>query len=160
MSVPPTTDCFWAAPGKVLAGAYPGSWHDPEASRATVDAILAAGVSLFLDLTEAGELQPYATLLQGRARHLRQPIRDMSVCTESDLTSALDAIDDELARGGIVYVHCWGGCGRTGMVVSAWWVRHGEDPRRALARYARDHGAPCPETAEQRALVLAWSAGR
>jgi hypothetical protein len=160
MSLPPTNECFWAEPGRLLAGKYPGAWHDPTAARATVDAILGAGVSLFLDLTEAGELPPYADLLHRRGRHLRRPIRDMSACSEADLVLALDAIDDELFRGGVVYVHCWGGCGRTGMVVSAWWVRHGVEPSRALARYARRCGAPCPETAKQRALVLGWSGGR
>jgi hypothetical protein len=160
MFLSPTDECFWAAPGRLLAGTYPGGWRDPEAVRAKLDAILDARVSLFLDLTEAGELPPYADLLEGRASHVRRPIRDMSACSETELVMALDAIDDELSRGGVVYVHCWGGCGRTGMVVSAWWVRHGVEPRRALARYERRCGAPCPETAEQRRLVLGWSSGR
>lgn len=167
----PTDECFWAEPGRLLAGRYPGAWDDPAAARTKVEAIVAAGVTLFLDLTEEGELAPYAHLLESARpggqsppgtvpRYVRRAIRDMSVCSDDELSGALDEIDAELARDGVVYVHCWGGCGRTGTVVSAWWVRHGAEPREALTRYADLRGYPCPETAEQRALVLGWSAGR
>jgi protein-tyrosine phosphatase len=129
-----------------------------------VEALLGAGVTLFLDLTEEGELDAYAELLDGRARHVRRPIVDMTVCSEDELAAALDAIDDELARGGLVYVHCWGGCGRTGTVVSAWWVRHGAEPWEALHRYQHlsrpIQRQNCPETPEQHALVLGWARGR
>ena len=47
------------------------------------------------------------------------PIRDFSVPAPDDLVATLDAIDAELAAGGIVYVHCWAGCGRTGVVVGS-----------------------------------------
>lgn len=173
--LPPTDECFWAEPGRLLAGKYPGAWQDEAAVRAKLDAILGAGVTLFLDLTEERELEPYAHLLRPGGRsgespsgttrgHIRRPIVDMSVCTDDDLAAALDTIDDELARGGVVYVHCWGGCGRTGTVVSAWWVRHGVEPAEALRRYQRLSRAiqwqHCPQTREQHALVLGWSAGR
>ncbi|HEY7732569.1 MAG TPA: protein-tyrosine phosphatase family protein [Gaiellaceae bacterium] len=159
----PTAECFWVEPGRLLAGRHPGAHGDPAAATATVEAIVRAGATLFLDLTEEGELAAYAHLLAGRARHLRRPIVDMWVCGGDELAETLDAIDDELARGGVVYVHCWGGCGRTGTVVSAWWVRHGTAPLEALERYRRAAGAftsrRCPETPEQEALVLGWGAG-
>ena len=64
-----------------------------------------------------------------RVRHDRRPIRDFSVPTASELVVTLDAIDVELDAGGVVYVHCWAGCGRTGVVVGV------------LARAARDGAA-------------------
>jgi hypothetical protein len=155
-------DWFWAEPGRLLAGPYPGAHGDERAARARLEPLLAAGVTLFLDLTEEGELDPYAHLLEGRARHVRRPIADMSVTEVTDLAATLDEIDAELARGGVVYVHCWGGCGRTGTAVSAWWVRHGAEPFAALERYraaARAYTTMrCPQTPEQEALVLAWRA--
>jgi hypothetical protein len=45
-------------------------------------------------------------------------------------------------------------------VVGSWLVRHGVDPRAALARIAKVRGLGCPQTLEQRLLVLAWRAGR
>jgi protein-tyrosine phosphatase len=150
----PPRGCFWAEPRKLLAGRYPGS---------TVEEVEAAGVTLFVDLTEEGELEPYAQRLSG-PRHVRFPIVDMWVTSAEQLVHTLDVIDQEIASGGIVYVHCWGGCGRTGTVVAAWWVRHGADPSEALARYQQLCRAystrRCPETPEQVALVRSWQPGR
>jgi protein-tyrosine phosphatase len=119
-----------------------------------VASLLAAGVTLFLDLTQEGELEPYAHLVPPPARHVRIPIRDFSVPSLEQLESALDEIDGELAAGGLVYVHCWAGCGRTGVVVGSWLVRHGSTPGDALARIAETRGLGCPQTLEQRLLVL------
>jgi protein-tyrosine phosphatase len=152
--VPAPRGCFWADPGRLLAGRYPG---------ASVDELLAAGVTLFVDLTEEGELEPYVTRVVG-ARHVRFPVLDMWVTSDEQLVRTLDAIDAELAGGGTVLVHCWGGCGRTGTVIAAWWVRHGADPGEALERYqtlCRAYSTRrCPETPEQVALVRRWRPGR
>jgi protein-tyrosine phosphatase len=85
---------------------------------------------------------------------VRLPIRDFSVPTALELEAALDEIDAELAVGGLVYVHCWAGCGRTGVVVGSWLVRHGMAPQEALARIAETRGLGCPQTLEQRLMVL------
>jgi len=125
-----------------------------------LEELLEVGISLFLDLTHEGELEPYAQHLRPPARSLRAPIRDLSVPTADDLRSLLDEIDGEIARGGSVYVHCWAGCGRTGVVVGCWLVRHGATPHEALERIAETRGAGCPQTLEQRLLILSWEAGR
>lgn len=146
---PPTT----IEPGRLIAGRHPCAWGAENAA-AEVRDLLDAGVTLFLDLTHEGELEPYAYLVGPPARHLRIPIRDFSVPTAPELESALDEIDAELAAGGLVYVHCWAGCGRTGVVVGSWLVRHGTSPQDALARIAQTRGLGCPQTLEQRLLVL------
>ncbi len=66
-----------------------------------------------------------------------------------------------------MYVHCWGGIGRTGTVVGSWLVRHGVmAPEQALDLLtelrASDRGAGhrrSPETPEQRAFVRRWRPG-
>ncbi len=122
--------------------------------------LLGLGVTLFLDLTEPGELAPYDGLLGDGARHVRVPVRDFTVPSEEQILVALDLIDSELRAGGIVYVHCWAGCGRTGVVVGCWLVRHGAEPKRALERIAETRGLGCPQTREQRLAVLGWEGGR
>jgi protein-tyrosine phosphatase len=87
-------------------------------------------------------------------------VRDFSVPTRESLVQTLDAIDEELAAGGVVYLHCWAGCGRTGVVAGCWLVRHGTDPREALAVIAEKRGLGCPQTLEQRLTVLAWQTGQ
>jgi protein-tyrosine phosphatase len=144
---------------RLLAGRHPSALG-PEEVAAEITALLGSGVTLFVNLTQEGELEPYEHLLPGHVRHVRRPIRDFSVPAPEELETTLDLVDGELAAGGIVYVHCWAGCGRTGVVVGSWLVRHGLDPREALARIAAERGAGCPQTLEQRLLVLDWQKGR
>ena len=144
--------------GRVIAGRHPCAWG-AEYAWLEVDGLVKAGVTLFVDLTQSGELDPYASLVEPPARYLNRPIRDFSVPVRDDLVGILDDIDLELEAGGIVYVHCWAGCGRTGVVVGSWLVRHGVAPDEALRRIAEARGLGCPQTLEQRAFVLGWNAG-
>jgi len=121
--------------------------------------LVEAGVTLFVDLTHEGELEPYASLVAPPVRYVNRPIRDFSIPTRDGLVEILDEIDAEIDAGGVVYVHCWAGCGRTGVVVASWLVRHGLDADDALRRIAEARGIGCPQTLEQRAFVLGWSRG-
>src|SRR6185436_3374461 len=107
----PTDASYWVEPGRLLAGRYPDD----------TQALQAAGVTLFVDLTEDGELPPYD--VKPPARHVRAPIADFSTPSTEGMRATLDLIDSE--PGGVVFVHCRGGCGRTGTVVACWLVRHG-----------------------------------
>jgi protein-tyrosine phosphatase len=148
---PPT----WIEPGRLIAGRHPSA-AGPERATESVHDLLASGVTLFVDLTEEGELEPYEELVPRSARYLRFPVRDFTVPDPSTLTSILEAIDVEIEAGGIPYVHCWAGCGRTGVVVGCWLVRHGTEQREALDRIARTRGPGCPQTVEQRLAILDW----
>ena len=144
--------------GRLIAGRHPCAWGSENAPL-EVRELVDAGVTLFLDLTQPGELEPYASLVVPPSRYLNLPIRDFSVPTRDGLVATLDEIDAELDAGGIVYVHCWAGCGRTGVVVGSWLVRHGADPNDALQRIADARGLGCPQTLEQRLVVLDWRRG-
>lgn len=152
---PPTV----VEPGRLIAGRHPCAWG-PENAWLEVGELAKAGVTLFLDLTHEGELEPYASHVEPPARYLNLPIRDFSVPTREGLVAILDEIDAELAAGGIVYVHCWAGCGRTGVVVGCWLVRHGVEAGEALRRIAELRGLGCPQTLEQRMFVLQWRKGQ
>jgi protein-tyrosine phosphatase len=146
-------------PGRLVAGRHPCALAPEDASREVRD-LVDSGVTVFLDLTQNGELEPYAELVVPPARYVNRPIRDFSIPTRQSLIATLDEIDREIAAGGIVYVHCWAGCGRTGVVVGTWLVRHGVDPEEALRRIADARGLGCPQTVEQRVFVLDWRAGQ
>jgi hypothetical protein len=159
----PLGDSYWVMPGRLLAGEYPGARDDAQARR-QLRRLRWSGVTDFVDLTEAGEygLRPYAPLLDGATRHARFPIPDRDVPGDGAMRGILDAIDAALADGRTVYLHCFGGIGRTGTVVGCWLVRHGASGEEALRRIAdwrtgtSDAWWPSPETDEQRAFVLAW----
>ena len=107
------------------------------------------GVDFVVDLTEEGELPAYA---RDGVAHRRMAIRDFGVPTQDEMTRILDTIDDALADGHTVFVHCRGGIGRTGTVVGCWLRRHGSSADEVLAALGGR-----PETEEQHAMIRGWS---
>ncbi len=135
----------------LLAGPYPGPGD--------VERLRAAGVELFVDLTEAGEYG-ISSYDPAGGRHLRFPIPDHGVPSEEEMAAILDTLDAGLADGAGVYVHCLAGAGRTGTVAGCWLVRHGLTGGEALVAIAERRGVACrpsPETPEQREFVLGWA---
>lgn len=150
---------------RLLAGEYPGA-ADPAEARRRLQAFAAHGIGVFVDLTHPTDLlPPYWPLLVPPARRLSQPIVDLGTTSVPHMTGILDDVDAALARGDSVYVHCWGGVGRTGTVVGCWLVRHGLDEgdpiaRLAALRAALPGGLSSPETRAQQTMVAAWTRGR
>ncbi|MFN2154785.1 MAG: hypothetical protein ACK2UX_06085, partial [Anaerolineae bacterium] len=112
----PIPDSYWVVPGKLLAGEYPGARTTDQAKH-KLRQLLAAGITYFLDLTEAGEhgLHSYAALLEAEARalgrtveHQRMPIPDVRTPAREQMARSLETIDAALAAGQIVYLHCYG----------------------------------------------------
>ena len=167
----PIPNTYWVVPGRFLAGEYPGAPVDA-LTRQKLQAMLQGGVTHFVDLTEPGELVPYESLLHEQAAqlgvaafHARHAITDVSVPrTPSEMASILDAVDNAIAEGGTVFVHCWGGVGRTGTVVGCWLVRHGLTGDAALTQLGQwwkgvekaDRKRTSPETSEQHTYVRNW----
>jgi protein-tyrosine phosphatase len=157
----PTPESYWVTPD-VLAGKYPGAKLDGDAV-AKVRALLDAGVKTFVDLTEDDELLPYAHLLPDDVTHIRVAVPDVTCPSVHQVRDALQVLHGS-RDGGIVYVHCRGGCGRTGVIVGCYLVESGLPPDEALARVHELTrvlwSKPCPETPEQMELVLNWRGRR
>ena len=164
---------YWVVPGRFAAGEYPGATNRQQAA-GRLRTLLRAGIDHFINLTERHEpLEPYAEVAAQEAGqldmtvvHARHPIGDMSVPRRPQQTAGiLDAIDEALADGRNVYVHCWGGIGRTGTVVGCWLVRHGMTGDEALDQIAewwlgmqkRYIHPRSPQTREQRNYVRNWA---
>ena len=149
MTAAPTPESFWVENGTLLAGRYP--------YEEAVSALVAVGVTLFVDLTDPDEGNPpYEQFLPDGVRRVNVPFSDFSAGTADTVRAALDAIAAEIAAGGIPYVHCLWGCGRTGTVIGCRLVRHGLTPAAALASIRERCGRDCPETEPQRAMIRGW----
>jgi len=168
----PPEDTYWVVPGKLLAGSYPGSrWLEDEARR-NLKSLLDLGVTHLIDLTEEGELVTYNHLLEELAgwydnsiSHSRHPITDMHTAPKKHIKQILDEIDAALEQDEVVYIHCWGGIGRTGMIVGCYLVRHGmtgQDALETIQHLRADVYSGwmrSPETDEQCRVVLGWKPG-
>ena len=76
----------------------------------------------------------------------------------------MDALDAAMAGGHKIYLHCWGGIGRTGTTVGCWLVRHGLSGGQALIHLNELYRTAeqsrifpqSPETDAQLNFILGW----
>ena len=179
----PTGRSYWVVENRFAAGAYPGKKGRWELERVpeVVEQLLDAGIDRFVNLTQDypdgtdRHLTRYDPDVEPHAEVGRYPIRDVYIPTDEFMVEILDAIDDDLAGGHNVYVHCWGGVGRTGTVVGCWLIRHGyataDDVLEMISdlrigdagrgpNAGRGETRESPETLEQVDFVVGWEHGR
>lgn len=187
----PTPWSNWVIPGQVIAGAYPASLDDAETNR-ILTTLLESGINTFVCLQaevninipdlawKSGHgLRPYirdAQKILSKARHtcspritqqkidfLHLPIIDGNVTTDSALNKLAIDCCDRVLRGEKLYIHCWGGHGRTGTLVSIMLGRLYDFPYTTAMRYTQAYhdsrvypqGVRSPQTPVQRAQVRA-----
>ncbi|SMP42316.1 Dual specificity phosphatase, catalytic domain [Neorhodopirellula lusitana] len=178
-SIPtPCPRTYWVLDHRFLAGAYPGR-ADPQEHRQRIKTLFDAGMRTFVNLQEEDEtnnsgqrfvryddeLRRLAAASDQRIAHLRFPIPDGGVTTVDRMRSILDAIDLSLDAGRSVYVHCFGGMGRTGTTVCCWMLRHGfANKENVLTQLTSLRQADleraswkAPENDQQAAFILSWS---
>lgn len=168
----PLPETYWVEKGSFLAGEYPGHFS-MEQARKRIDALIQAGFNTFIDLTKPNELMPYLEILKEESgvydidvQYYRFGIGDFGLPSPVLMKSILDQIDTSLQAGRKVYLHCWGGIGRTGTTVGCYLVRRGSSGDEALRQLsAWWRGVPksslhprSPETPEQAAFIRDWSA--
>ena len=94
------------------------------------------------------------------------PIKDWSVTTDRQIIRILNQIDMCIKYDKPVYVHCWGGKGRTGAVFGCYLARHGFatgydvlEMINKLRKGTENYSEPSPETRNQINMVLNWTEG-
>ena len=168
----PHANCYWLIPGQLLAGEHPGAIAAADCL-ARIDALLDAGVRQFIDLTAEHEgPAPYVPVLIERAAvrdvrvdHRRFAIPDFGVPSPESMRATLDVIYRVIGARELIYLHCWGGVGRTGTVAGCLLREQGFDAAGALdlidrkwrSMEKRTRHPSSPETTEQVAFIKRWS---
>lgn len=145
------------------AGEYPGD-KNGETAKNKLTRMIQFGIRCFFDLTEEGELIPYENLLPPNVSYVRFPIRDVSVPQSIENVRKLVQTILQTADGthGEVYVHCWGGVGRTGTIIACLIAEGMENPtldkvmgelRTRFAMMPKSAYRQTPETKEQEQFV-------
>lgn len=180
LGVIPFDRSYWVVPGRLLAGLYPSS-VDPKAETDMLGRLLAVGVSHVINLTEHGErnharilLRDYSPSLLAMANSMgisavcrRFAVPDMGVPHPQTMAAILDDVDGAIRQNRTVYVHCWGGKGRTATVVGCYLARHNlatGDKALTMIRYLRrtdaKAGEDAPEHPSQCDFVRGWKPGQ
>ena len=172
----PFTRSYWFIPEKLLAGGYPGS-EDPIEEETNLKGLIQAGIRHVISLMEPQEYDrqddpfpPYVDNMESIAQKLKISvtfdqisIKDFSAPTERQMVRILNQIDVCIKYDKPVYVHCWGGKGRTGTVVGCYLARHGNaagndviEKIKELRKNTEDFSDPSAETKEQINMVIYW----
>ena len=146
------------ANGIIYAGEYPGDKND-ELARQKIEQMHHFGIRHFIDLTEEGELRPYSHLLPAGTTYTRFPIADCGAPKSIESVQSLLLRIEELKKmDGYVYVHCWGGVGRTGTIVACYLSQNWGEPdlnlvldalRKNFSEMPKSAYKKTPETKEQ-----------
>ena len=167
----PLPGSYWVEPGRLLVGEFPGS-----RSRAdTMDRlkqVLAAGITQFVDLTDATELPSYEALLPfatpsgRRVQYMRESIPDHGVPVSAVTMERIVAtLRNALDAGEVVYLHCRAGIGRSAMVAACYFVERGMSAEAALEALQKcwkqsaksQHWVCVPETEDQYEYIREWA---
>lgn len=179
LNVIPFDRSYCVIPGRFLAGFYPASDKPDEATQ-KLQRLLDVGINHVINLTESVEKNWAGQFLTDYKPELveladrqnlkmscyRFPIRDGGIPSVNGMKNILDNIDTALKDNKVVYLHCWGGRGRTATVVGCFLARHGLSVGeqalqtiRYLRRTDAKATAEAPETDIQKNFVVNWSAG-
>ncbi|QNN56629.1 ATP-binding cassette domain-containing protein [Diaphorobacter ruginosibacter] len=123
------TGFLWIVPGKLAGAAMPGAVDDIHHDLALLKRV---GVTTLITLTERDIDQ--AALAQHGLKNVHLPVYDREAPSLGQIQMLLKRMESLMSRGDVLAVHCLGGLGRTGTVLTAWLIREGLTAQEALRR--------------------------
>lgn len=122
---------FYKVEDSFYAGEYPFA-PNLDVGKVKISILEKLGVSNVIDLTEEDELIPYKNYLPS-INYYRFPIKDRHIPDSFEsVQSLMEIIREALENSKVIYIHCWGGVGRTGTIVACWLVYNGIPSSKAI----------------------------
>ena len=141
----PTPESNWVVKGKLIAGAFPG-FLENDKNEDSLTQILNSGVTTFACLQKEYDpdireelwrnnygLRPYfkdvermiqtkeqypkLTTTIEKASFVHEKIRDCDITDDATTLRLAKKLVKAIYEGEVIYLHCWGGHGRTGIIV-------------------------------------------
>ncbi len=135
---------YWVIAERLAGCSLPGSTQQRDerdkailqaALQSDLDLLRRKGIGAVLSLTEAPLAD--AVMSTSEMAYLHLPMRDQQAPKRGQLDQAIAFIDQQIAEGNAVAVHCLMGQGRTGTVLAAYLIRNGMSVSEALAEIRR-----------------------
>lgn len=153
---------WWGIEGEVLCGEYP---YSAQGHSNKLEALIETDFSVFVDLTHIDDqLESYqgdlAISTLDNLTMIKNPIPDNGVVEIDNYIRLATKIFLSLEQGEKVYLHCWGGVGRTATVIGVLLALRNRWPAELIFEYIDAYRAgtskddrPAPETSAQRDIV-------
>ncbi len=166
----PFNSSYWVIPNQLIVGELPTASNEKDTIM-KLNSLVDLNVSAIINLMEISEKDHSENLFFDYQTHLNSqdinthqfPIKDMDIPSPIQMMRILKQIDFYLKQNKVVYVHCWGGLGRTGTVVGCYLLSNGlADLSNVLERIIELKSnsslsdKESPQTSAQREFILDW----
>jgi protein-tyrosine phosphatase len=166
----PFEKSYYVVPNKLIAGEIPTSIIE-QVNKEKLFGIKNANIKAVINLMEADEKDHYGnlfidyepTLLSYKIEVTRFPITDMDIPSPFQMMKILNQINQFNKQGKIVYIHCWGGLGRTGTVVGCYLLQNRlasvDNVFNVINKLKGSSGLEAfesPQTTAQKEFILDW----
>lgn len=166
----PFESSYWVIPNQLLVGEIPIANNEIE-TKAKLDHLIDLNVSAVINLMEGDEKDHSGNLFFNYQPYLNEhgvithqfPIKDMDIPSPVQMMRILKQIDFYVKQRKVVYLHCWGGLGRTGTVVGCYLLSNGlanaNNVLDTIIKLKSQSGLvdkESPQTTAQREFILDW----
>jgi atypical dual specificity phosphatase len=130
-------------PDQLAGMAHPG-WRDR--LPAALAELRECGITTVVSLDEEGLADDILAEHGFEYRHY--PVDDFCAPTIEQAEDFCRFVDEQLAKGSAVAVHCWAGVGRTGTMLACYLIHRGDSVGEAISKVREKGGLETPEQEE------------